>query len=253
MISIVTITKNNILGLKKTIESVKNQLISADKIEHIIIDGMSVDGSRSYLETCENIRYISKADSGIYEAMNRGIDASNGSAILFLNAGDVLCQEINLNEIIDKINYKENIYCFRSMLKYEGDEYIAPSTYKNKFSLNDIVHQSIICPKYILVENKFNEMLPISADSEWKIKVLKKYKAVYREEILSEFELGGVSSSASLRSTIRYLRQPSTLLVKLRHVVKFLIRCIVGRKKMYRLILSKKYTRNIIKSSNDFR
>jgi glycosyltransferase involved in cell wall biosynthesis len=244
MISIVTITKNNISGLQKTIESVRSKLISTEEIEHIVIDGQSEDGSREYLDKCKNIRYISKKDSGIYEAMNRGIDASNGSAILFLNAGDLLSEEINLNEIVRKMNYRKFIYCFRCKLRYDEDEYIAPLSYKNKFSIGDIVHQSIVCPKYILVENKFNEMLPISADSEWKLKVLNKYEAVYRDEILSEFELGGISNSASLRSTIKYLKQPSTMFVKLRHIIKFIIRKIVGQKIMYRLILSRKYIRH---------
>lgn len=44
MISIVTINLNNKNGLRKTIESVVNQTYF-DKIEYIIIDGGSTDGS----------------------------------------------------------------------------------------------------------------------------------------------------------------------------------------------------------------
>jgi putative colanic acid biosynthesis glycosyltransferase len=244
MISIITITKNNISGLQKTLESVKKHRFDSEEIEHIVIDGLSTDGTEEYLEKCENIKYISKRDSGIYEAMNRGIDVSNGCAIIFLNAGDLLCEEVNLHEIAKTINYKEKIHCFRCRLRYEEDEYVAPSSYHDKkIKISEIVHQSIICPKYILVENKFNEMLPISADSEWKIKVLNKYGAVYREEILTEFELGGVSSSASLKSTIKYLKQSSNFQEKVKHVIKFFLRQIIGQKKMYRLIFSKKYIR----------
>jgi glycosyltransferase involved in cell wall biosynthesis len=245
MLSIITVTKNNLSGLKKTVKSVEKYLIKTKEIEHIIIDGLSDDGTSEFLETLQKIKYRIKKDTGIYEAMNRGIDASSGDAILFINAGDLLCTDIDLDKIIKKLDYKTKIYCFRCRLKYEDDEYIAPSTYKGDFSINHIVHQSIICPKKILIENKFNEMIPISADSEWKLKVLNKYGAIYREEILSEFELGGISNSASLRSTMKYLKQSSSYTEKLKHITKFLMRKLLGQKRMYQLLLSRKYTRNV--------
>jgi len=245
MLSIITVTKNNLLGLKKTVENVEKYLIGTKEIEHIIIDGLSEDGTREFLKKCKYIKYIIKKDSGIYEAMNRGIDASSGDAILFLNAGDLLCVDVDFSEIIKNLNYKEIIYCFRCRLRYEDDEYIAPSSYKSNFSINSIVHQAIICPKKILIQNKFNEILPISADSEWKLKVINKNGAIYREEIISEFELGGISNSASFNSTIKYLKQSSTNTEKLKHVIKFFMRKILGKKKMYKLLLSRKYTRII--------
>ena len=61
-------------------------------LEHLIIDGASTDGTLDFLESYANgshdIRILSKADSGIYEAMNRGIALSRGKYVIFLNTDD---------------------------------------------------------------------------------------------------------------------------------------------------------------------
>jgi len=89
-VTVITINKNNKYGLEKTIKSVIAQ--SYPSIEYIIIDGNSEDGSDQILE-----KYRSKVslitqedDSGIYEAMNKGISNATGDYILFLNSGDYL-------------------------------------------------------------------------------------------------------------------------------------------------------------------
>ena len=48
-LSIITINKNNAIGLEKTIQSVINQTYF-DKIEYIVIDGLSTDGSSMIIE-----------------------------------------------------------------------------------------------------------------------------------------------------------------------------------------------------------
>ena len=72
-VSIVTINYNNSAGLEKTITSViSNDLYD---IEYIVIDGNSTDGSVGVIKKYESkINFwISEPDSGIYNAMNKGI------------------------------------------------------------------------------------------------------------------------------------------------------------------------------------
>lgn len=89
-LSIITINYNNLLGLKKTVESVVNQ--TWKDFEYLVIDGGSTDGSKEYLESqTDNITYwVSEPDTGIYNAMNKGIAKATGEYLLFLNSGDVL-------------------------------------------------------------------------------------------------------------------------------------------------------------------
>lgn len=91
-ISDVTVTYNNLIGLKKTIESLLRQTVSNDvKLQVIVIDGGSSDGSREFLEELSgkienkniDFSYVSEPDSGIYNAMNKGIEMAIGERIFF--------------------------------------------------------------------------------------------------------------------------------------------------------------------------
>lgn len=89
--SIVTITKNNALGLERTLASVARQ--SFRDYEWIVVDGQSEDDTDALLATSrpEKTRIHKALDQGIYDAMNKGLDMARGRYMLFLNAGDVLC------------------------------------------------------------------------------------------------------------------------------------------------------------------
>jgi glycosyltransferase involved in cell wall biosynthesis len=89
-LSIITVNLNNSKGLSKTIESVISQLNST--IEFLVIDGGSVDESLMMIkEVADKLSYwVSEKDSGIYAAMNKGIEKAKGNHLLFLNSGDIL-------------------------------------------------------------------------------------------------------------------------------------------------------------------
>lgn len=74
----------------KNLDSVQAQ--EDIRLEHLIIDGGSSDGTLDWLlgytNTHSDIRILSKPDSGIYEAMNRGIALARGKYIIFLNSDD---------------------------------------------------------------------------------------------------------------------------------------------------------------------
>jgi glycosyltransferase involved in cell wall biosynthesis len=105
-LSIITINLNNFSGLQKTIQSVISQ--SFKDFEYIIIDGGSTDGSSDIIkQSSDKITFCSnEPDTGIYSAMNKGIQQARGEYCLFLNSGDWLfnddvlkdCFEINFNE-----------------------------------------------------------------------------------------------------------------------------------------------------------
>ena len=88
-VSIITINYNNLEGLKRTVESVVNQIWQ--EFEYIIIDGGSTDGSAEYIENQkENFDYwVSEKDAGIYNAMNKGIKVATGEYLLFLNTQSI--------------------------------------------------------------------------------------------------------------------------------------------------------------------
>ena len=92
LFSIVTPTYQCAEKLRATAESVLTQ--PAHLFEYLIIDARSTDGTREWIEQLRaraaNVRSVSEADNGIYDAMNKGIRMATGQFVHFLGAGDRL-------------------------------------------------------------------------------------------------------------------------------------------------------------------
>ena len=88
-ISVITVVRNAETTIADTLFSVASQ--SYVDIEHIVIDGASTDNTLSVIESLKQTIdiFISEPDSGIYDAMNKGIMRATGDVIGFLNADDV--------------------------------------------------------------------------------------------------------------------------------------------------------------------
>ena len=124
--SVVTVCFNAESSLANTIESVLNQVFAP--YEYLIFDGASTDRTLEIAESFrsafeeKNIRYVVKSekDSGIYNAMNKGVDAASGDFVSFLNSGDTYLEDALL-----KVNrfYDEQAFD----LTYGGLNYINPN------------------------------------------------------------------------------------------------------------------------------
>ncbi|EZI26214.1 MULTISPECIES: glycosyltransferase [Pseudomonas] len=95
-LSIITVVYNDRAGFIKTANSVAEQRSFYPNIEYIVIDGGSRDGTADAIaEASSGIDYwVSEPDKGIYDAMNKGIQAATGSGLLFLNAGDYFVGDV---------------------------------------------------------------------------------------------------------------------------------------------------------------
>lgn len=92
LLSLVTINYNNSVGLKNTIESIRHEL--NHECEYIVVDGASTDGSSQIISNYSAIfsKVIQEPDDGIYDAINKGIKASNGQWIMLIHSGDLILQ-----------------------------------------------------------------------------------------------------------------------------------------------------------------
>ncbi len=90
-ISIVTPTLNRAHFLAQAIESVLAQG-DAD-VEHIIVDGMSTDGTVELLARHPHLRVIREPDGGLYDALNKGLRAATGEWIGWLNSDDLFAED----------------------------------------------------------------------------------------------------------------------------------------------------------------
>ena len=104
--SIITICKNNLNGLKDTFQGISNQ--RCQDYEWIVIDGDSSDGTKEWffnhhVATSIPGKFISEPDSGIFEAMNKGLDIALGEYVIFMNSGDSLYDKSTLQKLSDVI------------------------------------------------------------------------------------------------------------------------------------------------------
>jgi glycosyltransferase involved in cell wall biosynthesis len=105
-LSIITPVFNGSHLISSSITNVVEQIIGT-KIEHIIVDGGSSDGTveiiQRYAENYPHIRWVSEADNGQSDAMNKGIRMARGSIVGFLNVDDYYEPSI-LNRVIEQFS-----------------------------------------------------------------------------------------------------------------------------------------------------
>jgi glycosyltransferase involved in cell wall biosynthesis len=197
-ITIITINYNNLKGLKRTIESVANQ--TWQEFEYIVIDGGSIDGSASYIESqSDKIDYwISESDKGIYNAMNKAIKVANGEYLLFLNSGDHLYN----NQVLEKYHSFAGEFDMICFDEYRiGDQFSEIVKYPRKLNFSDLCLSSLSHPNTIIKKSLFDkvglydESMKIVSDWKFSILALFKYDCTYLkvDGVLSVFYLDGIS------------------------------------------------------------
>lgn len=165
--SIITVNLNNDCGLEDTINSVVKQ--TYHDYELIVIDGDSSDNSKSIIEQHNSqIGYwVSEPDNGIFNAMNKGIIASKGDYLIFMNSGDCFYNEKVLEDsrnylgadfVIGQVKRKDT----NTIMNYELSD-ISMMT----FYTGAIPHQATFHKRSLFQNSLYDEKLRISSD--WKL------------------------------------------------------------------------------------
>lgn len=101
-VSLITVTYNSDKTLRDTINSVLAQ--TYEDIEYIVVDGLSKDKTVDIIREYEpqfagRMKWISEKDSGLYDAMNKGIRMATGDVVGILNSDDFFTS----NDVIEKV------------------------------------------------------------------------------------------------------------------------------------------------------
>ena len=101
----ITITRDDLDGLKSTVESVRAQRYEG-QIDHIVIDGGSGDDVVDYLSGCEPgfTHWQSEPDGGRYDAMNRGIARASGDLLWFMHSKDTFYDPYAVAQVVEAIS-----------------------------------------------------------------------------------------------------------------------------------------------------
>ena len=142
----------------KNLDSVQHQ--TGIVLEHLIIDGASTDGTLDFLKAYKNtnheIRILSKKDSGIYDAMNRGIALARGKYVVFLNSDDHYHDENGLAASMKALEESGCSFSFAPIFAEKANGRLRrrrPQCRLHKaFLFNVICHQSMMFRKNDLFE-----------------------------------------------------------------------------------------------------
>jgi glycosyltransferase involved in cell wall biosynthesis len=203
-LSIITVNRNNALGLEKTIQSVICQEFC--DYEYIVIDGKSDDNSVNIIAKYQNkIDYwTSEADTGIYNAMNKGIKKAIGEYCLFLNSGDYLISAETLKNVFEEIDGMATIY-YSDLLTGTNTCIKYPDNIKKYLLFNAINHQNSIIKRDLFLEHGFyNEENKFISDWEFFLKEAWIYKNEfsYLKTKIAIYDLSGITSAVSLRQLL---------------------------------------------------
>lgn len=169
MLSIITINFNNVAGLEKTLKSLAP--LRKSGFEWVFIDGGSKDESvklaRDFSLPTDVV--ISESDSGIYNAMNKGIQYATGDQILFLNSGDVLHPDIQSIEVLG-LDKTVDLHLFGFEIR---NTVRVPRMNAWRIWSMPTSHQAIIYSSKLLRKLSFNESYRYAADFEHYLRINK--------------------------------------------------------------------------------
>ncbi len=208
-LSIITINYNNFEGLRQTLQSVNAQ--TNKDFEHIVVDGASTDESVEVIKKMNDgsvcRHWISEADKGIYNAMNKGIRMATGEYVQILNSGDCLVDAHVTERMLQALERAENPSIFYgNMIKCFPD---GRRVCDKCFMGNDITFLGFYTgtlnhsPAYIrrdLFEKYgyYDESLKIVSDWKWYLQaiILGDEKPVYSDIDVTLFDMTGISEKA---------------------------------------------------------
>lgn len=198
-ITIITVCYNAGKTIQQTIESVAEQDYS--NIEYIIVDGGSTDDTPTIVKQYQKYvtTYIYERDDGIYDAMNKGIQAATGDYIQFIGADDCLYDRSTISRVVAHI--KPGIDIFSAARISVDEKYLCEvkagneTARMNSEELPWMPHTGVFVKSGLMKKMLFDTHYRIAADMKFLL------QAYYDENILFQyvdfpvayFSLGGVS------------------------------------------------------------
>lgn len=205
LLSLVTIVKNDVINIEKTIKSIISQ--KNNLIEYIIIDGFSMDGTFEKINKYKNKidKVIRQKDNGIYDAMNKGIKYSKGEFIGFCNSGDIIDYG-GIKFLIHNLNNKTDVL-FATVKR----NYIGKTIIKSGYNLKRLNYNFDFATSHstgFYVKKKLHKKIGLydtsfkcSSDYDFYYRLFKKNKLnikfTKKNKIIGIVKKGGFSSTFS--------------------------------------------------------
>lgn len=237
LISIITVVYNNAACLEQCIKSVVAQ--SYQNLEYIVIDGGSTDGT---LDTIQRYGgridfWLSESDSGIYDAMNKGIEVARGAWLYFLGADDVLARPDVVAVVAPHL--ADSLDLVYGAVRYPDGKVVRSGIGPRTLLHNTVHHQGAFYNASLFRRWRYDASLRIVSDYELNLLL---YRGGARCRRLDEIIAICGDTGVSLTALVEVFRE--TNVIRRRHVgaamnaVSFLL--FLVEFSLYRLVLALK-------------
>ena len=205
-ISIITVSYNSAATIADTVRSVGNQ--TYQNIEHLVVDGQSTDKTVQVVEANRHLGLIlsSEPDSGIYDAMNKGLSRATGDVIGFLNSDDFYADSTVLEKVSSAFEDDSVEACFADLVYVMRDNSRMVRYWKSKpFAKGDFArgwcpaHPTFYIRKSALNRlGMFDQSFKLAADVEFMMRYLESgaIKSVYIPHVFVRMRLGGATNQS---------------------------------------------------------
>lgn len=210
-VSIITISYNNLKGLKDTYQSISRQTF--DDYEWIVIDGGSTDGTKEFLEehNSEIAYWCCEPDKGVYNAQNKGTERAKGEYSIYMNSGDSFYADDVLEKVFGQDIDADIIYGNWMLVFEDGKTRLgyAPEAADLAYFFDDnMCHQSMFIRTEAVRERPYDESFRIYADwEEWLALYTlgKKFKKI--DLTICYFMVGGISTGDNASEKLKQERK----------------------------------------------
>lgn len=222
-ISVITATFNSANTIRGVIDSLEGQTVQ--DFEWIVIDGGSTDNTLDLIESskisCKVV--LSEPDSGIYNALNKGLSLVKGDFFTFLHSDDMWDNPHYLETYFGFASDKPGVvYSNAFFINKDGD--ISRIWRDPCTDAKDIYrgwmppHVSLMVNSCILTAGgfRFNEAYSISADYDWVLRLTKVYPCVdwcYAGSLFVTMRGGGASNGSIAKYLMSYIEDTKIVIV----------------------------------------
>lgn len=215
-VSIITSCYNRKDTVRNAIESVLSQDYS--DIEYIIVDGASTDGTQKAIEEMINdkpahidIKYISEPDSGMYEALNKGIRMATGDVIALLHSDDMMFDTHTVSDVMREMEHTgcDILYADGLFVDAQRTDKVVRNWIGGRYSKWKVRHGWLPLHPTCYIRREvmerlglYDESYRIAADTDLLVRYLLEndLKVEYLKRYVVRMRMGGLSTDNSRRA-----------------------------------------------------